>query len=470
MELIEGRNIQDFIQGEPIPVDLVVRWLTTLLETLEAVHERGVVHRDIKPSNLRVTDDGEVKLMDFGIARSEELTSITSHGGLVGTLAYMAPESLESGAVGPSSDLYALGVTAYELLTGKRPYPVPAGSLGPAADPIGAGRDDLDERLASILMSMIARKIENRPGSCREVLDRLAEWTAGASPFSRQVQILEDLAEGPLHSLKGTLAEIDRRGGIDGAREVLDREKSRSWISSRCFLARDLLEDWSRVPDRSALPGPLTNELDALREVILSSLQDGLGDDPPRLPADAGVMGLYHGTREAIATIRQTLMDWTFEIEEPWLIENLSGILPLQVEKDGVEAGVVLCRTPDRIEESVREIFRNLMENARNAAATRVVVRLTAEADADRFVIEINDDGPGFRTSDASRSFEKGYSGTGRGTGLGLSRCRTVARALGGELSIVDPASTGGRLQLILPKVVAHVPGRVVSEGARVSP
>jgi serine/threonine-protein kinase len=106
-----------------------LRWLTHAACALEHAHGRGVLHRDVKAGNLFITHTGVLKLMDFGLAKSEHVAGITAQGAVFGTPEYMAPEQVMGTGVTPATDLYSLGVVAYELLTGQLPFrhtqPVP---------------------------------------------------------------------------------------------------------------------------------------------------------------------------------------------------------------------------------------------------------------------------------------------------------------------------------------------------------
>ena len=125
MEYIEGRTLDARLRDEgPLPADEVVRIGRQVAEGLEAAHANGLVHRDLKPSNLIEREDGTVKIADFGIARSVDATALTEEGSIVGTAAYLAPEQAEGGTVSHETDLFALGVVLYELLTGRQPWKV----------------------------------------------------------------------------------------------------------------------------------------------------------------------------------------------------------------------------------------------------------------------------------------------------------------------------------------------------------
>jgi len=124
MEYIDGQNIQDIVhRSGPMQVQYAVPWFQQALAGIGAAHHLGIVHRDIKPSNLMVTRAGLVKVLDFGIAKvAGGGRSLTSAGTKLGTVFYMSPEQVQAGAVDSRSDIYSLGVTLYEMLTGRVPF------------------------------------------------------------------------------------------------------------------------------------------------------------------------------------------------------------------------------------------------------------------------------------------------------------------------------------------------------------
>src|SRR4051812_2445292 len=123
MDLLEGRSLLQVIHtDQPLPIPRVVGLLQSLANALDFAHQKGVVHRDIKPSNIMVGPEDHLTLLDFGIARAAEGVNLTRTGTMVGTPEYMAPEVVTGGIAGASADLYALGVVAYEMLTGHVPF------------------------------------------------------------------------------------------------------------------------------------------------------------------------------------------------------------------------------------------------------------------------------------------------------------------------------------------------------------
>jgi serine/threonine protein kinase len=122
MKLLEGRTLREGIERGPAPPEEVSLILTQVADALDYAHSRGFVHRDVKPGNIMIDDNFRVTLTDFGIARAADDMSITATGLLVGTPAYLAPEQAQGLPATPGSDIYALGVLVYELLTGKTPF------------------------------------------------------------------------------------------------------------------------------------------------------------------------------------------------------------------------------------------------------------------------------------------------------------------------------------------------------------
>ena len=136
MEYLPGGSLADKARSGAVPPAQTLDWLAQAGKAIDAAHKRGVVHRDIKPANLLLNERGELEVADFGIARAVEDTSgMTLPGTVMGTAGYLAPEQARGEPAGPASDHYALGVVAYELLTGGRPFERGSDTAEAAAHP-----------------------------------------------------------------------------------------------------------------------------------------------------------------------------------------------------------------------------------------------------------------------------------------------------------------------------------------------
>ncbi|BBY35277.1 serine/threonine protein kinase [Mycolicibacter minnesotensis] len=123
MELVEGGTLRELLNERgPMPPHAVAAVLRPVLGALGIAHRAGLVHRDIKPENILISDDGDVKVVDFGLVRAIAAAGITSTNVILGTAAYLSPEQVRDGNAGPASDVYSVGVLAYELLTGHTPF------------------------------------------------------------------------------------------------------------------------------------------------------------------------------------------------------------------------------------------------------------------------------------------------------------------------------------------------------------
>ncbi len=122
MEYVEGTTLADKLEKGPIPVNEAVNYISQVLNAVSYAHQQHIIHRDIKPANMMLTPQGVVKLMDFGIARAGEERSLTMTGTTMGSLSYMSPEQVKGEATDARSDLYSVGVSLYEFVTGQRPF------------------------------------------------------------------------------------------------------------------------------------------------------------------------------------------------------------------------------------------------------------------------------------------------------------------------------------------------------------
>jgi serine/threonine-protein kinase len=122
MEFVDGTTLEDKLRNGPFPLHDAIDYVSQVLSALGYAHSHGVIHRDIKPANMMLTPENVIKLMDFGIAKSKTDRKLTMTGTTLGSLYYMPPEQVQGTDLDPRSDLYSVGVSLYEMVTGSRPF------------------------------------------------------------------------------------------------------------------------------------------------------------------------------------------------------------------------------------------------------------------------------------------------------------------------------------------------------------
>ncbi len=191
MEYVRGQSCAEILRDRGhLNVDQAVDIVTQACRGLDYAHRNGVVHRDVKPGNLMVSENGVVKLADFGIARATDQTSITQVGSVLGTAAYLAPEQARGEEAGPQADLYSLGVVAYQLLSGRLPYE--ASSLSELAlkqqreapTPLNRLNPSVNAELSDAVGLSISVVPEERPQQALELAELVADAANGISPWA----------------------------------------------------------------------------------------------------------------------------------------------------------------------------------------------------------------------------------------------------------------------------------------------
>lgn len=176
MEAIQGISLDRYLEvWGPLEARATLALGLQILEPLDFVHQKGCIHRDLKPQNLMLSTQGQLKLLDFGLARSEHLTAITAHDQALGTWSYMSPEQLQGLPVDPSSDLYSVATILYLAVTGRHPYQgqdflTRTTKLPPAPSQI---RADLPRCLDEALLRGLSPQASSRPKSARAWSDEL---------------------------------------------------------------------------------------------------------------------------------------------------------------------------------------------------------------------------------------------------------------------------------------------------------
>ena len=208
MELVSGHTLRELIHGgERLALDRALEIGAGILEALDYSHQRGIVHRDIKPANVMITDKGDVKVMDFGIARAmDDLgATLTSTWNVVGTAQYLSPEQALGEIADAPTDIYSTGCLLYELLTGRPPFsgetPVSIAyqHISGALIPARQVQPDLPESVEVVLAVALAKKPEDRYASANSMLLDINKIRAGQN-------ISTKVARAPLASRRTVIA------------------------------------------------------------------------------------------------------------------------------------------------------------------------------------------------------------------------------------------------------------------------
>jgi len=201
MEMVHGQNLRQFLRDKPTLSLLdVLNIADEILVGLEASHQVDVIHRDIKPSNVLLTDDGKIKLMDFGLAKPQSgEDDLTKSGATVGSFRYMSPEQILNQQVDIRTDLYSFGIVLYEMCTGQLPFD--AAGDGAAefeimekqvreepVEPRKLNRS-LPKELSELILSLLSKRPDDRPASCAEV--RAALKRIKQAPSARDAAALK---------------------------------------------------------------------------------------------------------------------------------------------------------------------------------------------------------------------------------------------------------------------------------------
>jgi serine/threonine protein kinase len=197
MEYLPGGTLKDRIMSKgALPARTAGAVALQIAEALRVAHERGVIHRDIKPHNILITDSGDVKVTDFGIARAASSSTMTRTGSILGTAHYISPEQAMGEPVGPASDLYSLGVVLYEMLTGELPYDADT-PLGIAMKHVNGHlrppkeiNPQVPEGMNAITCRLLAKDPEDRYASDAELIEDLERVGAGLDPASATTEMM----------------------------------------------------------------------------------------------------------------------------------------------------------------------------------------------------------------------------------------------------------------------------------------
>jgi len=273
MEFIEGTDLEKVVQHrEPLTVEWKLDILRQVCEGLAYAHKAGIVHRDIKPANVAVTHEGEVKIMDFGIAHLQSST-MTKSGLVLGTVHYMAPEQIEGQKVDHRADIFSVGAIAYELIAYKRPFDgdtitaVMYKIMHDRPDPRVLPETEYSPRLQEIIMKALARDVRERYQSLDDMRHDLAGMVR-ATPTRVGVRAEPAPAKAPPRAAEPERGkpqpDRERQQEIARMRAEVERAEAQGQLQRAMVTSRRLVE-----------LAPEDKEAAATAKRIEAAIQDG---------------------------------------------------------------------------------------------------------------------------------------------------------------------------------------------------
>jgi len=224
MEYVEGQSLSSRLNQGAIPAGEALKYVDQVLDALSYAHKQHVIHRDIKPANMMLTPEGTVKLMDFGIARSgTEPRKLTATGSTLGSLSYMSPEQVKGEAADERSDLYSLGISLYEMVTGEKPFhgdsdfSIMAAQINQPPTPPVNLQPGLPKLVNDIILQSIAKAPEQRFQSADAF--RQAVKQAG-SDMQNEVTLVRGSQEIPANAVVAPLSNQNATTAVRGSQAI----------------------------------------------------------------------------------------------------------------------------------------------------------------------------------------------------------------------------------------------------------
>jgi serine/threonine-protein kinase len=235
MELVEGSTLRDYLnENGSLTVEQTLQLITPVLSALSAAHRIGIIHRDIKPENILISKDGRIKVADFGLARNIAMgQTMTAESSVVlGSVSYLSPEQVQRGVADARSDIYAIGIVLFEMLTGDKPYsgetPIQIAyrHVNDRIPNIQTINSAIPASVAELVYEVTAPNPDQRPKDAEELLSKLKEIQAQIDPKRRQMSLELDLP--PVVSKKSKRGKVSVTSAFDGI-----KEKTSQLISSK---------------------------------------------------------------------------------------------------------------------------------------------------------------------------------------------------------------------------------------------
>ena len=247
MELIEGSTLREYLNERGrFEIKDAMNYLTPILSALAAAHAIGIVHRDMKPENILISKEGRIKIADFGLARGEIIGStMTAESSVIlGSVSYLSPEQVQRGIADARSDVYAVGIVAFEMLTGEKPFigdtPIQIAYMHVNQDipPPRSKRRDIPQALDDLISRATNRDPDKRPRDAGEFLNSLEAIAADLDPKKNQMKLELDLPVDAIREKSRTKAkqEIVVEPSIEikeSTRDIRRREEKKHRASKR---------------------------------------------------------------------------------------------------------------------------------------------------------------------------------------------------------------------------------------------
>ena len=320
MKFVEGRAVDAIVEQQgALPISVTLQILLATSRALAFAHEHQTVHRDIKGANILVDRDGRVLVSDFGIARAAEEKTLTASGVVIGTPHFMSPEQCAGKKAGPQSDQYAMGVLAFQMLTGQVPFDADSvitiiqhHYFTPVPD-VASVRDDVPAGLLAVMYRALAKEPGQRYDTTREMVRVLETVPFSLEDKAQSEQMLRDLARGvPIPKVRtGTLPPLEdvRRSGAAALAAEATTVTSERAVPPRTSVETPAPTRRAARPLTAVVLGALVL---ATAGVWLSTRSGGANADPdPILPLTRTAAAQPHGAkpRQGQTALRQTRQD-----------------------------------------------------------------------------------------------------------------------------------------------------------------
>jgi len=226
MELVEGTTLRDLLnESSPLRIEQAFQIINPVLSALSAAHKIGIIHRDIKPENILISRDGRIKVADFGLARNTSMaqTMTAESSVILGSVSYLSPEQVQRGVADSRSDIYAIGILIFEMLTGSKPYdgetPIQIAyrHVNDRIPELVKIKSDIPKNLSDLIFSATSPNPDLRPRDAEELLNSMRQIQAEIDPKRRQMSLELDIP--PLATKPSKRNKVSVASAFEGLKE-----------------------------------------------------------------------------------------------------------------------------------------------------------------------------------------------------------------------------------------------------------